>query len=241
MRMFGSLLMVGLAAVAGTAHAADIPANTGTSATLTLGEQASGVFEFKGDQDWWKIGLAEGAAYAVTTGIGSEGDCALITIYGRAGGRLSDSACNGRDLNGLEFIAPASGRFFVGVGLTNGPTSVPPPIDYGVKVQEDCAGSPKTLCSAKPGAAIAGRWQFEGDADWRTLRLERGRRYRVRAIEGNGEAAVYDRQGKQLAISDTSDVGNFTAAYTGRHYVAATNFVDGSGFISAYRLIVEPR
>jgi serralysin len=101
----------------------DIPGNSTTSATISVGGSTSDTLELSGDHDWFKITLTEGQAITVSlNGVTLEDPYVRIRD---AGGNViyeNDDIHLGVELDSLiSFAAPNSGTFYIDVGSYEDP------------------------------------------------------------------------------------------------------------------------
>ena len=111
------LLLLGM----GNTWATDVPANTSTTAILTVGTPLIGTFESWGDHDWYKVNLNTGTAYAITQQ--GPGD-AYLRLYNSAGVLLAenDDASPYTVDSYIAFSPTYSGYYFVDAGSFSGDT-----------------------------------------------------------------------------------------------------------------------
>lgn len=95
----------------------DVPGNLATSAVIQLGQSKSGVLDFAGDQDWYRVEVVAGKTYAFGLegfGVGpmlADPSLRLLDEEGNeVGVRLSDGAA---DLAELGFTAVTDGPVFI--------------------------------------------------------------------------------------------------------------------------------
>jgi Ca2+-binding RTX toxin-like protein len=101
---------------------ADIPGNTSTTATMTVGSQTTSAIETLGDHDWYKVTLAAGQKITVTvTGAGNLDT--YLNIYDPTGTNIlasNDDIVTGTNTNSrLAFTAPTAGTYYIDVGSWN--------------------------------------------------------------------------------------------------------------------------
>lgn len=98
----------------------NIPGDTSTNATLTLGAQVTDRIDFSGDRDWYALTVAEDTFVSVTmagTGIGAIDDT-YLRLYDVDGNLLSenDDVAPGNLTSEIQFDAEAGVTYFVSAG-----------------------------------------------------------------------------------------------------------------------------
>jgi hypothetical protein len=98
-----------------------IPADTSTTATVTVGSTTNGTLDYVGDHDWYKITLTAGQAITVTVD-GVTLDDPYLNIRDSSGNILysNDDIVDGVNRNSqVSFSASYSGTYYVDVGAWN--------------------------------------------------------------------------------------------------------------------------
>lgn len=141
-------VLVAAVALPEAAGAADIRGNANTRATLPIsGTYTPGEFEFRGGSDWYKVTLAAGTDYAVS----SNRSFGLDVKLRNAAGKILASARDGDNTDaGFEFRAPRSGTYFIEYKETPNPSSGDTGV-YLARVMSDCWGDRTTQCVLRPG------------------------------------------------------------------------------------------
>lgn len=97
----------------------DIPANSSTTAVISVGNTVSGSLEVEGDRDWYRLTATAGQEIRldlVGTGVTAVEDT-YLRVYDSSGRLLYENDDYGSSLDSsLVFRAPSSGTFFVEVG-----------------------------------------------------------------------------------------------------------------------------
>ncbi|MCA1653027.1 MAG: FG-GAP-like repeat-containing protein [Sphingomicrobium sp.] len=100
----------------------DIPGDSSTTASLTVGSSATGSIEVAGDHDWFRISLTAGQQITVAlsaTDANGLSD-AYLRIRDAAGNVLFENDDGGGNLNSrVSFSAPSSGIYFIDAGGYN--------------------------------------------------------------------------------------------------------------------------
>lgn len=98
------------------AMAGDIPGNTSTSATITVGQSVVGDLEVLGDSDWYRVTLTAGETYAISldgTGNSPVGDT-YLRIYDANGTLIAENDDGGGGLDSfLRFTAGLTGDYYI--------------------------------------------------------------------------------------------------------------------------------
>ncbi len=123
----GEVLRTSLAAerredIAETAD--DVPGNTSSGYSLTIGTPITGVLEVNGDHDWYAVKLVAGTRYQITlNGVAVDGYGALEAPYvylrSASGGLIAqnDDIRNGVIRNSrINWVATASGQYLLDAG-----------------------------------------------------------------------------------------------------------------------------
>ena len=194
----------------------DIPNSPGTTATLELGVTRTEAFEFRYDQDYFKLEVEAGQTYLVAT-----------------------SSPMHYDIDGLEFAEVPSGYSdrFAFTAVNNGTYYVSleenGQREYDVVVTEinDVPGDVSTTVSITPGQPQAGEFEVSSDQDWYRVELEAGQSYAVGT--SNGYAAVIDENGTILR-SETF-VYEYTPETSGVYYIGAVESLS----IDAYEISIS--
>ncbi|MBW0006448.1 MAG: M10 family metallopeptidase C-terminal domain-containing protein, partial [Sphingomonas sp.] len=104
---------------------ADIPGNTSTTASISVGGTVSGTLEVAGDHDWFSVTLVAGQTYTITlSGSGSGGvPDTYLNIYDSTGTNIlasNDDIVTGTNTNSLiNFTAPTTGTYYLDAGAYN--------------------------------------------------------------------------------------------------------------------------
>ncbi|HYC03176.1 MAG TPA: M10 family metallopeptidase C-terminal domain-containing protein, partial [Azospirillaceae bacterium] len=233
----------------------DYAAGTATTGTVAPGGQATGRLEAAGDADWFRLSLEAGREYRIEL-VGAAGGGGTLRdpflyLHDPAGALLAsnDDADGGFFDSALVFRPTASGDYFVsarafqdGYGGT-----------YTVRVSapsgtDMVAADRTTAAQAVIGGSVTGTLEQLGDSDWFAVDLEAGATYQADlegAATGRGSLAdpylaLYGPAGSAALVEndDTASSVNarlvFTAASSGRHYLAASAFE--GGYAGSYTL-----
>lgn len=216
-------VMLAAMAVPAAAQEADVPANTNTQATMTVGEVREGVIEDGTDSDWFRIELRRGNGYTMSA-VNDEGEpsCALFALRNALGQPfIVPPACEGDG-----FIAAEGGTYYVAMGSGDGSPDVDPE-RYRVVVNEDCVNSVETQCHARLGRRVDGTFGYERDSDWRRIWLVKGRTYVIRKLDLFGDLKLMNKGGREIASlplwpgQRTTGELRWRATYSGIHYLNA--------------------
>ncbi|MGE3248756.1 MAG: PPC domain-containing protein [Hyphomonadaceae bacterium] len=234
-------------------RAGDIPDNAQTDVSLSAaGDVRADRLSPAGDKDWFRIDLAEGQSIRIHMTSGEQSGEAplsdpLVIVRSPDGEMAAVDDDSGEGLNAyLEFTAPAAGTYFIEargfIDRAEGAYTLrvlPGEIPAGVEGAEPLAANEPRV--SQIGAA--------GDIDWFAVDLVEGRQYRMQAQGGEDEGALADplltlhgEDGAVLATDDDGATGvnpqiTFTAARTGRHYLAVSAFGNQATGRYAVRLL----
>ena len=186
--------LVGLAMLGGAtaAFAADIPGNSKTKATITPGPaRFDGLFERKGDSDWYRVTLKGGRNYAFEASSYCDTRVNLRNAAGkvlRSSGLASDNGDAG-----FEFRSATTRIFFVEY-LDANPTvclefggSYPAP--YSGNVAMEVRGNTRTRATIAPGQTINSLLNWDTDQDYFRAQLYANRRYTLSVTGPDGHGA----------------------------------------------------
>lgn len=202
------------------AHAVDtIPANTGTSANLTLDRelQSYSYIDSSTDKDWWRVRLTKNTAYVLRS---YSSNCSvMVSIFNSANKKLKTAPCGGYNVGGFEFVAPSTGAYYVEYAA-NGRNSGYP-YYYYADALKDCAAARTTTCTQPLDTDYATKLQLRNDSDWRSINLVKNRTYTATATEGNSFfLSIRKPDGSILAFRSGYYPGFvFTAPSTGKYFV----------------------
>ena len=105
------------------ASAIDIPSNTSTTATISIGETVTEILETVGDSDWFRIELSAGQIVSISlngSGANPVGDT-YLRIYDANGFLIAENDDGGTDLNSLlRFTANSTGTYYIEADSWNG-------------------------------------------------------------------------------------------------------------------------
>ena len=246
-----------------TELAADVTADTGTTATVAVGGTATGEIDFSGDRDWFAVTLEAGKTYQVDLeglwpggSAPSKGTLAHPHLRGihDATGVLIDGTTDEHSGRGngsqVYFTAATSGTYYVAASEHYGNRTG----TYALTVTEladDFFANTSTTGTVAVGGTATGEIDFSGDRDWFAVTLEAGKTYRF-DLEGESTdkgtlqdpylRGIHDGTGALIdgTMDDDSHRQNsrveFTAAASGTYYAAAGAFGDLTGI---YTLAVE--
>ena len=233
-----------------TELAADVAADTTTTATVAVGGTATGEIEFLDDRDWFAVTLEAGKTYRVDLeglwpgwGAPSKGTLTHPHLRGihDAAGVLIDGTTDensGRyNSSQLYFTAATSGTYYVAASEHYGERTG----TYALTVTElvdDFFANTSTTGTVAVGGTAMGDIEFSGDSDWFAVTLEAGKTYRF-DLEGESTdkgtlgdpylRGIHDANGALIDGTTDDDGGRynssqvyFTAATSGIYYVAAS-------------------
>lgn len=225
------------------AAAGDIPADTSTDVSVSAdGDYREGVLSPNGDQDWFRVTLAEGQAIRVALNGGEGGDALgdpLVAIHGPDGVEIMRDDDSGDGLNAwLEFQAPSAGDYFIAAqGFSPDAAG-----RYTITVTAgEIGASPDTADYLAPNSE--GRVSLisgPDDVDWFAVELIEGRPYRF-MLDGTDPGpladpmlTLYDGEGNQVASDDDggTGVGSYLTYYSttsGIYFAAVSGYGGATG------------
>jgi hypothetical protein len=228
-----------------------ISADRNTRGRLNVGQNTSGVLDFGGDRDWYRVRLQTGQSYRFA--LAGSGDNALsdplLRLYGPNGEELAMDDDGGEGLNSyLEYAATATGVYYLearsfaesGAG------------GYSLSVRQgDIPGDNTTDASVSAdGDYREGMLSPGGDHDWYRIDLAQGQGMRVGLASAEGNDALSDPylvlhgpDGAEILRDDDGGEGlnswfEYVAATAGAHYLEARGFTDDAA--GRYVLTITP-
>ena len=235
----------------------DHSATRQTTGAVDVDGSVTGEIETGNDRDWFKVELEAGRNYRIDlkgsrTGDGTLEDPYLYGVHDADGNFIADTEDDdgGRGVNSrFKFTPTATGAYYVEAGGYVGETGT-----YTLSVTDltdDYSATRRTTGEVGVDNLVMGEIDYRGDRDWFAVELEEGATYEI-YLEGSrtGDGTlrdpylrgVYDRNGNRIAGTTDDDGGvdlnsevEFTAQYSGDHYVAAGGH---SGSKGTYTLTV---
>ena len=236
----------------------NIPADTTTTATATVGQTRQVVVGLAGDRDWIGVALTKDHIYRVDI-LGSRSGDNFPVLYGirdSEGALLPNTTKHSEKFSShpqedvrLFFTAPADGTYYLDVGAYPETTG-----DYWMTVydatDDDFAADTTTGGEVEINGSVTGEIEKPGDVDWIKTTLTTGMEYRIDANTRHTAShwamyprivAIYDKNGDK--IDGISSVG--TRPWGGsvdegaRSYIqpsaTATYYISVSNRYSSYR------
>ncbi len=233
---------------AGTGERDILPGDPSTTARLPVGSALAGTLDFNGDEDWVRVSLRAGVEYqidleGVSSGQGTLED-PVLGVYDAFGGLIASDDDAGAGLDSQLFFTPtATGDYFLAAAGFGGVETGTFLLSIsGDETLQEVPGDPSTPFAAVFGQPLSGEIEFGPDTDWYAVELQAGATYGF-ALSGLGAGlgtlsdplvALYDDAGGFLAFDDDGGDGldsflEYTATYTGTHYVSAESFGAATG------------
>lgn len=224
----------------------DIPGDTSTTATLSIGATAkSGLIDSLGDWDWYRVELVAGTTYSVAMNGSGTSPLAdpLLYLTDASGKYIAKDDESGAGSNALMvFTAPNSGTYFIEASAYNDEGTGAYTISIVQGAQEaDFQGNELTAGRISVGgAAVSSGIELRNDVDWVRVELTAGQVYRFTlnrtASEGLADPVlrIADAEGTFLA-RDFESGGNdnaallFRAPATGSYFLVAGDEGEGLG------------
>ncbi|MDB5437916.1 MAG: hypothetical protein JWM33_343, partial [Caulobacteraceae bacterium] len=222
-----------------------------TPAYLLPDVQATGGKSNPGSVDMYSVDLSAGAHYTFTAAVGS-GSHPALALFDSTGNLVSSQ---GQPVGGaisLQFDAPETGRFYVGlVGQGNyavsySDTGPPHPTDS----TPDGAITSQVLAI---GGSLTGTIDYGGDADWYRVQLTAGQSY-LFSLQGSGASPLTDTflqvrdgdDGHVLTFNDDADAQHnsavrFTPTASGTYFVSAADWDTETGTYTLSAQMVTPQ
>ena len=235
----------------------DYSATRGTTGEVGVDNLVTGEIDYRGDRDWFRVSLEEGATYEIylegsPTGNGTLRDPYLRGVYDRNGNRIAGTTDDdgGVDLNSeVTFTPQYSGNHYVAAGGHLGSkgtyTLSVLKVADSVSVPDDFTATTGTTGAVAVGGSATGEIDYGGDRDWFAVTLVAGKTYQIdlkgsRTGEGTLEdpflRGIHDENGVRIAGTGNNNGGTgrnsrveFTADDAGTYYVAAGASGDQEG------------
>lgn len=239
----------------------DYAGDSSTSGSLPGGGSTTGVINFDGDDDWFRVNLVAGVQYRFDVDILTSGATfsfdPWLRVFTPSGSQLRSS------LDGFLFYTPSvSGTYYVEVadwlgsvdlspmtyrvsmsgGGGSAPPSTPPPSTPPAQ-SDDFGATAATSGSLAVGSSATGEIEFDNDEDWFAVSLERGETYKFTLSDFGGVIlnpylSVYSPSGQRLENTSLEEV-TFSAQVTGTYYIGVSDqwFSNISG--TSYRVSAE--
>ena len=182
---FGYRSSAGTYTLSVTEVAADVAADTTTTATVTVGSTTSGEIETPGDSDWYAVTLEAGKSYRFDLegrqpgGDLSKGTLAHPHLQGihDATGVLIEGTAD-ENSSQVYFTAAASGTYYVAASEQNYGSRTGTYALTVTELEDDFFASTGTTGTLAVGATATGEIDFQDDRDWFAVTLEAGKTYR---------------------------------------------------------------
>ncbi|MBM1633933.1 pre-peptidase C-terminal domain-containing protein [Sulfitobacter mediterraneus] len=229
----------------------DFDASILTAASVAIGDAATGVIETIGDQDWFSVSMLAGQTYEIRIdGIYSDDlntlfDPFLRGMYDSTGiaipGQADDDSDPATRSASIIYTATYDGPHFIAASAYNQGTG-----SYTLSVSDlgtfdDYAASTFTTGSVFAGGSAFGAFETQGDSDWFRADLVQGVTYRFELFgdgagtwatapavsmgllrDANGDAISNSLDISGSSVSPVSSFFEYTATYSGVHYVDAS-------------------
>ena len=236
----------------------DHSATRQTTGAVDVDGSVTGEIETGNDRDWFAVVLEANTTYQIDlkgsrTGDGTLSDPYLRGVYNAAGnfigGTTNDNG--GRGVNSrVTFTATSTGTHYVAAGGRGSSETGTYTLSV-MDLTDEHSATRGTTGRVDVDSSVTGEIDYRGDRDWFRVSLEEGKNYEI-YLEGSPTRdgtlrdpylrGVYDRNGNRIAGTTDDDGGvdlnsevEFTAQYSGDHYVAAGGYGGSKG---TYRLSV---
>ncbi|MEB3193571.1 MAG: pre-peptidase C-terminal domain-containing protein [Cyanobacteriota bacterium] len=213
----------------------DFSDDTSTAGSINVGGSRTGVVDFDGDRDWFRLSLTAGRTYRFNLDGTSLSDPTLALLNASGSQLAFNDDFSGRNSQ-ITFTATASGIYFLDAGAFNDGTGSYHLQAADTTPSDDFADDSSTTGSLAVGGSRSGVVNFDGDQDWFRLSLTAGRTYRFN-LDGttltDPTLALLNASGNQLAFNDDFSGRNsqitFTATASGTYFLDAGSYNSGTG------------
>lgn len=223
----------------------DVANDSSTRTRIQAGRTVQGALEYEGDVDWYRLDARAGNIYRIALNGGQDGGQLRDPFLRVVGADGAELAIND-DWEGLnsfvEFTPAQNGAVFVVAGAYAdayaGTYTLS--VESARQPRDSIGANTRTNGRINIGASVTDTIDYQGDRDWRRVRLTAGQTYRfaLNAAEGENPLGdpllrLYDSAGTELAADDDGG-GNlnslleFTAPTTGNYFIEAAAFADYS-------------
>jgi len=200
----------------------DFAANNNTTGSIAVGGSRTGVVNFGGDRDWFRIALTAGVTYRFNLNGNTLSDPTLA-LRDASGSQIAfNDDFNGRNSQ-ITFAATTTGTYYLDAGsYDNGIGSYTLQAATTAIISDDYTADSTTIGSLAIGREAAGTINFDGDRDWFRISLTAGRTYRFN-LNGNTLSDptldLRDSSGRNILASNNNFAPSLNSQIT---YTAAT-------------------
>jgi methionine-rich copper-binding protein CopC len=224
----------------------DYTSDKNTSGVLTPGSQASGVFEQRGDSDWFRISLAANTYYTfkltlpTLTGY-SYYDYALGLSQAQ-GAYVSPSATNayGTELSTV-FKSGLAGDYYFSATNNFGSLATAYTVSATAGAADAVGDTTATASSLTLGISTSGAFEGPSDLDVYKVALTAGTIYNIKPAMTNGNGvsvSLTDANGQYVATSSSVDGYSFVAAASGNYYLTLSGNSTSTGAAADYTVLM---
>ncbi len=224
----------------------DIPGDSSTTVTLTIGGAINDLLEVVGDRDWFRVNLTAGVSYTFDLGPTGAGDVSDTYLRLRSGAGVliaeNDDISASNLYSRIIFTATTTGVHFLDAGAFSDGFSGNyriTAVSNGVPPTDAIPGdTTSTATITVGGAAVPGVLDFANDHDWYRVNLVAGETYifRTNVVAGASDPdttlTLRNAAGTQLVFNDDGGGGTYSQI----RYTATTTgtfFIDVGGFDAA--------
>lgn len=245
-RLFFGVAAAAIVAFSSSAQAQDRdPAgDNSTQARIAPGQTLDGDVNPAGDSDWYRLSAESGQRYSIALDGVPAADGAVLdpvlVVVDSAGNQVAYND-DGDGLNSrLSYVPSASGEMFIEArSFSEQQTGAYRLSVTAAALPADAVGNDATTrARIRPGAAVTGSLDYEGDVDAYRLNARTNQRYTI-SLAGSGEAPVQDpylvvtdAEGQELAVNDDHEGLNSQLEFTPR--ANGPVFVQARGLGDAY-------
>ena len=216
-----------------------------TRARINPGRAVSGVLEYEGDVDWYRLNVRTGNSYRITL-IGDEasdnplGD-PLLQVMNAEGDNLAYNDDDDGLHSGLDFVPTRNGAVYVVAGAFADSYSGAYTLNVATTrlPRDPASADTSTRARIRLGQTVEGVLDYTGDRDWHRIRLTEGTTYRFALNSAGAEPLsdpylrIYDPRGVEVSVDDDGggDLNamlEYTAPATGNYYIEAAAYADAS-------------
>lgn len=218
-----------------------------TGARLTDGRPVTGVIEYEGDVDWYRLNARTGRSYRITlqTAEGREDGLPdpLLQVFDAEGNQLAYNDDDDGLNSAVDFVPTRNGPVYVVAGAFSDAYAGAYTLNaVSSRLPRDPAtGDQYTRARIALGQSADGAIDYAGDRDWHRIRLTQGETYRF-SLNSAGESPlsdpylrVYNARSEEVAADDDgggelNSMLEFAAPATGNYFIEASGFADyGTG------------
>lgn len=230
----------------------DYTSDKTTTGILAAGGKATGLFEQRGDSDWFRVSLAANSYYTFKLDVpGQTGyyySNFSLSLVPPSGGIVSSLQSNATATAfSATFKTGTAGDYYINLSNLYGPDQTAYAINATAGAADLVGDTMATASSLTLNQAVSSAFEGPSDTDLYKVSLTAGVSYTIKPTwlaggspSGNMSVSVADAAGQHVNIGSSNDVYSFTAAATGSYYITTRGSSGSDGTASGYTLLLAP-